>query len=83
MIATPPGRSPGEDLALGVRDGGERGEMLDVDRLDRGDQRDVGPDLGGERHDLGRVVHADLEHAVAAVEPGIRARVSGTPQWLL
>jgi hypothetical protein len=56
--------------------------MPDMNGLDRRDDRDLGLHHAGERRDLALVVHADLEHAEAAVL-GMRASVSGTPQWLL
>ena len=51
--------------------------------LDRGDHRDVRARQAGQRRDLAGVVHADLGDAERARPRGMRARVSGTPQWLL
>ena len=41
-----------------------------------------GRTMPGQRGDFAGVVHAHFEHAEAASR-GIRARLSGTPVWLL
>ena len=62
MIATPSGSRPFEDLGLGVGDRFFGAEVLDMRRGDGGDQRDVRPDLPGQRGDLAGIVHAHFEH---------------------
>ena len=52
-------------------------------RRDGGDHRDVRPGQPRQRRDLAGRVHADLDHREVARPRGIRASVSGTPQWLL
>ncbi len=56
-----------EDFRLGVGDGLDRIEKLQVDRFDVGDERHMGADLPGQRPQLARVVHAQFEHAEPAV----------------
>ena len=51
-----------ENLGLGVGDRFFRTEVFDVRGRDGGDQRDVRPDLPGQRGDLAVVAHAHLEH---------------------
>ena len=53
----------GEDLRLRVRDGIERAEEFQMHRRDRGDDRHMRTHQRGQRRDLARMVHADLEHA--------------------
>ena len=81
MIADAARLEAEEDLGLGAGDALDAVEEFEMDRLDRGDDRDMrrapcavsGVDLAG-------MVHADLEDAVARRRRGMRASVSGTPQ---
>ena len=57
--------------------------MLEMHRRDVGHHRDMRAHHVDQRRDLAGVVHADLEHAVTRASAGMRASVSGTPQWLL
>ncbi len=70
---------PREDLALGVGDLGHGGEIFEVNGRHVRNDGDLRVDLGHQRLDLARVVHADLEDAELA-SVGMRARVRGTPQ---
>ena len=55
-------------------------KIFQMHRLDGGDDRDMRAHQPGQRRDLARMVHADLEHARSARSPGMRASDSGTPQ---
>src|SRR5690606_23081366 len=57
---------PFENLRLGVGYGFFGAEHLDMGRRNGGYDRDMRPDLGGERRYLACVVHAHLDHAVFA-----------------
>ena len=82
MIATPSGSSPSKISRLGVGDRLDRPEMLDMRRSDRRDQRDMRAHQPGQRGNLAGVVHPHLEHG-ESLSRGMRARLSGTPVWLL
>ena len=71
-----------QDRCLLVGDRLDRAEKADMRLLDRGDHRDMRPRETRERRDLAGMVHADLGDAELA-SGGIRASVSGRPQWLL
>ena len=68
-----------EDLGLGVGDGLERAEELEMDRLDGGDDRHLRPCETGERRDLAGVVHAHLEHRIARMLRTARERQRHPP----
>ena len=79
--AVPPGSQPCEDRRLLVRDPVERAEGFQMRRRDRGDQR-VGP---GQRASgaISPGWFMPISITAKSVSAGIRASVSGTPQWLL
>ncbi len=54
---------PGEDLALGIGNCLDAPELGQMDGFDRGDNGDMRPHHAGQRQDLERVRHSDLEHA--------------------
>ncbi len=64
MMATPPLDEAREDLRLGVGDIVRRGEMRQMGRRHRRDERDMRLDHGHEWLDLARMIHADLEDAI-------------------
>ena len=75
----PPGFEAFEDFCFGVGDADHRVEELEVNRLDRRDDRGMGPHETRQRPDFAGVVHTDFKHRKAGV-PRQRARLSGTPQ---
>ena len=68
-----------EDLRLGVRDGLDGGEMLEMRRRDLGDDRDMRLHELHERGDLSRMVHAELEDAEARIRRHARQRQGHAP----
>ena len=48
--------------------------MLQMHRLDRGDQRDMRADLGNQRRDFPRMVHPHFEHAIICIQRHPRQR---------
>ena len=72
-----------EDLGLRVGDGFDRAEMLDVDGRDRRHECDMRTRHAGERRDFTRVQFMPISNTPKRALAGIRASVSGTPQWLL
>ena len=70
------------DRRLFRRDRVQAAEVADMRRADGRDHRHVRPRQARQGRDLARVVHADLDHGETAPR-GQRARVNGTPQWLL
>ena len=58
---------PEKDLGLGVGNGLDRGEIAEMNRLDRGDQCDVGPHQAAQRGDLGRMIYTELKNPVGRV----------------
>jgi hypothetical protein len=80
--AVPPGSQRLEDLGLGVGDAGLVGEILEMHRLDGGDQRD----MGRARRESGAISPAwfmPISITASGRLAGMRASVSGTPIWLL
>ena len=73
---------PFENLRLSVGDCLFRPEVLDVRGRDRGDNRDVRAYLRGQRADLARLF-MPISRTANSASRGIRARLSGTPVWLL
>ena len=59
----PDGAHALEDLGLGVGDGLDGIEELDMGRLDGGDDRHIGTDHAGEGTQLAGMIHAELEDA--------------------
>ena len=53
-----------KDLGLGVGDLGQRAEVFQMHRRDRGDDRDMRADQPRQRLDLAFVIHAHFEHGV-------------------
>ena len=53
-----------KDFRLGVGDLGQRAEVLQMHRRDRGDDRDMRADQPRQRLDLAFVIHAHFEHGV-------------------
>src|SRR5271165_2114455 len=70
---------PEKNLGLGIGDRLDRIEEFEMDGLDGGDDGDVGAYQPGERRDLARMVHADLEHAVARGDREPRERERYAP----
>ena len=60
------GHDPVKNLAFGVGDGGDVGEMANVHRFDIGDQGDLGPRQARQGADFAGVVHAHFKHAKIA-----------------
>ena len=69
-----------EDLALGVGDAPDRAEILDVDRLDRRDDRHVRPDHAASAARSRPAWFMPISKTPKALLRGMRASVSGTPQ---
>jgi hypothetical protein len=80
--ATPPGCSPSIDRRLFPGDPLDHAEGLQMRGRHGGHHRHVRPGHARERRDLTGGVHADLDDR-ESVSMGIRASVTGTPQWLL
>ena len=77
------GRHAVEDLGLGVGDRLDRGEELDMHRLDRGDDRDVRAHHAATAARSRRHGSCRARTRRRRVSRGMRARLSGTPHWLL
>jgi hypothetical protein len=81
--ATPPGSRPSKISALALGDAGLAvGEALDMHRSDGGDQRRVGRTIR-DRGPISSAWFMPISNTARSVSRGIRARVSGTPMWLL
>ena len=81
--ATPPSAQAGEDLGLGVGDRLDRREELDDAPARRGDDRDMRPRPGAPAARSRRHGSCRARTRRSAASRGMRARLSGTPQWLL
>ncbi len=79
IIATPPRSTPEKISALASAIASIEPRFFDVNRRDRGDQRDLRLDEADERRDLARVVHADLEHGEFGVARQSGERERHTP----
>ena len=77
------GLEPFENLRLGIGDRLFRAEVLDVRRRDRGDQRDVRADLRDVSAAISPALFMPISSTANSASRGIRARLSGTPVWLL
>jgi hypothetical protein len=71
-----------EDRRLFVGDALDHAEGLQMRGRDGGDHRHIRARHARQRRDLAGGVHADLDDG-ESVSMGIRASVTGTPQWLL
>ena len=60
------GLQPFKDFGFGVGDSCHRVEELEVDRLDRRNNRNVRANQARQRSDFTGVVHTDLEDGIAA-----------------
>ena len=77
------GLEPVENLRLGVGDRLFRAEILDMRGGDRGDQRDMRADLARSAPRSRRHCSCPFRAPRYSASRGIRARLSGTPVWLL
>ena len=77
------GLEPFEDLGLGVGDRLFRAEILDMRGRDRGDERDMRADLARSARAISPVLFMPISSTANSASRGIRARLSGTPVWLL
>ncbi len=82
MIAVPPGSKAAENLALGVGDAGFIGEIFDMRRCDPGDDGDCRAYLLGQAA-ISPAWFMPISKMPKRLSAGIRARLSGTPVWLL
>ena len=83
MIATPSGSSPSKISALASAIASIEPRCSICAEAMVVIERDVRPHQPGQRGDLAGMVHAHFEHGIIRLSRGIRARLSGTPVWLL